>query len=57
MLFGGLGAVMGGVFRLLAAPFVLGLVGYVYFLRTQAMRDRERRHRRQREHRRRSTRL
>ena len=34
---------MGGLLWLLAAPFVLGLVGYVYFLRSQALRDRDRR--------------
>jgi hypothetical protein len=34
---------MGGLLWLVAAPFVLGLVGYVYFLRSQALRDRDRR--------------
>jgi hypothetical protein len=43
VIFGLLGAVMGGVMWLLAAPFVLGLVGYTYFLRSQALRDRDRR--------------
>lgn len=35
--------VMGGILWLLAAPFTLGLGGYLYFLRSQALRDRERR--------------
>ena len=39
--------VMGGVVWLLAAPFLLGLTGYLYFLRSQALRDRERRATRQ----------
>jgi hypothetical protein len=51
----GLGAVvlgptallMGGLMWVLAAPFVLGLVGYLWFLRSQAQRDRERRYNRQ----------
>jgi hypothetical protein len=43
VIFGLLGAVMGGVMWLLAAPFILGLAGYTYFLRTQALRDRDRR--------------
>lgn len=51
----GLGAVvlgptallMGGLMWLFAAPFVLGLVGYLWFLRSQALRDRERRYNRQ----------
>ena len=34
---------MGGLLWLVAAPFVLGLVGYLYFLRSQALRDRDRR--------------
>lgn len=37
----------GGLMWLLAAPFALGLAGYVLFLRSQAQRDRERRHNRQ----------
>jgi hypothetical protein len=35
--------IMGGALWLVAAPFVLGLIGYLYFLRSQALRDRERR--------------
>jgi Flp pilus assembly protein TadB len=38
---------LGGVMWLLDAPFLLGFAGYVYFLRTQAVRDRERRATRQ----------
>jgi hypothetical protein len=38
---------MGGLMWLLAAPFGLGLIGYLWFLRSQAMRDRDRRHNRQ----------
>jgi membrane protein implicated in regulation of membrane protease activity len=38
----------GGLMWLAAAPFAVGLLGYVYFLRTQAQRDRERREQRQR---------
>jgi hypothetical protein len=34
---------MGGLVWLLAAPFLLGLAGYLYFLRSQALRDRDRR--------------
>ncbi len=45
--FGGLSLVMGGIFVLLTVPFVLGLGGYLYFLRSQALRDRERRNTRQ----------
>ena len=37
----------GGFMWLLAAPFALGLVGYLWFLRSQALRDRERRYNRQ----------
>lgn len=43
VIFGLLGLLMGGVMWLLAAPFILGLVGYTYFLRSQALRDRDRR--------------
>ena len=39
--------VMGGTMWLLDAPFALGFVGYLYFLRSQALRDRERRSARQ----------
>jgi hypothetical protein len=39
--------IMGGVLWLLAVPFALGLIGYLYFLRSQATRDRERREARQ----------
>ncbi|MFN2517736.1 MAG: hypothetical protein ABR604_01655 [Jatrophihabitantaceae bacterium] len=38
---------MSGVLWLLAAPFFLGLGGYLYFLRSQALRDRDRRATRQ----------
>src|SRR4051812_4059631 len=38
---------MGGAMWLLAAPFLLGLTGYVWFLRSQALRDRARRENRQ----------
>jgi hypothetical protein len=38
---------MGGLMWLLAAPFGLGLLGYVWFLRTQATHDRDRRYNRQ----------
>jgi hypothetical protein len=44
---GGLSLVMGGIFVVLTVPFVLGLGGYLYFLRSQAVRDRERRMTRQ----------
>jgi hypothetical protein len=33
----------GGVLWFAAAPFILGLAGYLYFLRSQALRDRDRR--------------
>ena len=46
-LFGILALIMGGVMWLLAAPFLLGAVGYVWFLRSQALRDRTRRENRQ----------
>jgi len=38
---------MGGLLWLVAAPFILGLAGYMYFLRSQALRDRGRRATRQ----------
>jgi hypothetical protein len=38
---------VGGLMWLLAVPFLAGLVGYLWFLRSQALRDRERRHNRQ----------
>ena len=38
---------LGGLTWLLAAPFTIGLVGYLYFLRSQALRDRARRENRQ----------
>jgi hypothetical protein len=41
--FGAVATIMGGVAWLLAAPFLLGLVGYLSFLRSQSRRDRERR--------------
>ena len=43
LLFGGLALVVGGATWWLATPFLIGLAGYVWFLRTQALRDRERR--------------
>jgi hypothetical protein len=43
VVFGLLAAVRGGGLWLLALPFLLGLAGYLYFLRSQALRDRERR--------------
>jgi membrane protein implicated in regulation of membrane protease activity len=46
-LFGLMALVMGGIMWLLATPFLLGLVGYVWFLRSQALRDRARRENRQ----------
>ena len=45
--FSGVDLVLGGVLWLLAAPFLTGLVGYLWFLRSQALRDRERRSTRQ----------
>jgi hypothetical protein len=47
LLFSLLALAMGGVLWMLDAPFVLGVVGYLYFLRSQARRDRERRSNRQ----------
>lgn len=47
VLFGLMALVMGGAMWLLAAPFLLGLTGYVLFLRNQALRDRARRETRQ----------
>lgn len=38
---------MGGLMWLLAVPFLLGLGGYLYFLRSQAVRDNARLHQRQ----------
>jgi hypothetical protein len=46
-LFGILALAMGGTLWLLEAAFLTGLGGYLYFLRTQARRDRERRVNRQ----------
>jgi hypothetical protein len=40
---GPIALLMGGLLWLVAAPFILGLAGYVYFLRSQALRDRDRR--------------
>ena len=42
-LFGMLALIMGGVLWAVEVPFLLGLSGYLYFLRSQALRDRERR--------------
>ncbi|WP_375504283.1 hypothetical protein [uncultured Jatrophihabitans sp.] len=47
IVFGLLAIVMGGVFWLLAAPFLIGLAGYTWFLRSQALNDRARRETRQ----------
>jgi hypothetical protein len=47
VVFGGLALLMGGVLWLLALPFMLGTVGYLWFLRSQALRDRTRRENRQ----------
>ncbi|HJQ42537.1 MAG TPA: hypothetical protein VJ831_05600 [Jatrophihabitantaceae bacterium] len=41
--FGFLALIFGGMLWFLALPFLAGLGGYVYFLRTQAVRDRDRR--------------
>lgn len=38
---------VGGIMWLLAAPFGVGLAGYLWFLRSQAQRDRDRRYNRQ----------
>jgi hypothetical protein len=47
LVFSLLALVMGGVLWLLATPFLLGFVGYVLFLRNQALHDRSRRETRQ----------
>ena len=47
VIFGALAFVMGGAFWLLAAPFLIGLAGYLWFLRSQALNDRARRETRQ----------
>jgi membrane protein implicated in regulation of membrane protease activity len=46
-LFGILALALGGTLWLLEAPFLIASAGYVYFLRTQARRDRDRRDNRQ----------
>jgi membrane protein implicated in regulation of membrane protease activity len=46
-LFGMLALIIGGAMWLLAAPFLIGVAGYVLFLRNQALRDRARREVRQ----------
>jgi len=46
-LFGLLALVVGGAMWLLATPFLVGLAGYLWFLRSQALRDRSRRENRQ----------
>jgi hypothetical protein len=46
-IFGLLALIMGGALWLLAAPFLLGFAGYLWFLRNQALRDRARRENRQ----------
>ena len=47
IIFGALAIVMGGALWLLAAPFLIGLAGYLWFLRSQALNDRARRETRQ----------
>ncbi|MEO6885827.1 MAG: hypothetical protein ABI232_06010 [Jatrophihabitantaceae bacterium] len=47
LLFGAMALIMGGAMWLLATPFLVGLAGYLYFLRSQALKDRERRTNRQ----------
>jgi uncharacterized membrane protein len=47
ILFGALALMTGGIFWLLAVPFLLGTAGYLLFLRNQATRDRARRENRQ----------
>ncbi len=42
-----LGLLMGGVMWVLATLFLAGLAGYTWFLRSQALRDRDRREHRQ----------
>ncbi len=46
-IFGIAALIMGGVLWLLAAVFAVGLLGYMWFLRNQALRDRSRREHRQ----------
>ena len=41
--FGMLALIMGGMLWAIEVPFLLGLGGYLYFLRSQALRDRARR--------------
>lgn len=47
ILFGALALMAGGIFWLLAIPFLIGTTGYLLFLRNQALRDRARRENRQ----------
>jgi membrane protein implicated in regulation of membrane protease activity len=47
LLFGAAAVVMGGAMWLLAAPFMVGFAGYLWFLRNQALHDRARRENRQ----------
>ncbi len=47
LVFGLLALVMGGAMWVLAAPFLLGFAGYLWFLRNQALNDRARREARQ----------
>jgi hypothetical protein len=49
-IFGLLALMMGGALWFLALPFVVGLGGYVWFLRSQALRDRDRRANRRTQH-------
>jgi hypothetical protein len=46
-LFGLLALIMGGVMWFIAGAFLLGAVGYMWFLRSQALHDRDRRENRQ----------
>jgi hypothetical protein len=47
LIFGIAGLLMGGAMWFIATPFLVGLAGYMWFLRSQALRDRSRREHRQ----------
>ena len=47
LIFGIAALIMHGAMWLIAAPFLVGLAGYLWFLRSQALRDRSRREHRQ----------
>jgi hypothetical protein len=49
-IFGLLALMMGGLLWFLALPFMAGLGGYLWFLRSQALRDRDRRSNRRTQH-------